>query len=80
MIPILDWSQLSERERKVALRRPVQAVEAKVFATAQQIIDRVRGEGDAALRGLTRELDGVDLDTLSVTESDMRDAAAELPG
>jgi histidinol dehydrogenase len=79
MIPILDWSRLAERERKAALQRPVQAVQADVLATAQRIIDRVRADGDLALRDLTRELDRVDLETLTVTGSEMQDAAAKLP-
>src|SRR4029453_18999825 len=79
MIPILDWSQLTERDRKALLQRPVQAVQADVLATAQRIIDRVRADGDLALRDLTRELDRVDLETLTVTGSEMQDAAVKVP-
>src|SRR5262245_195429 len=78
MIPILDWSQLSERERKTSLQRPLQAVQAEVLATAQRIIDGVRAEGDVALRSLTRELDHVDLEALAVSASELRHAATEL--
>jgi histidinol dehydrogenase len=78
MIPILDWSQLSERERHAVLQRPLQAVQAEVLATAQRIIDRVRADGDVALRDFTRELDRVDLQALTVSSSELRDAAAGL--
>src|SRR4249920_944345 len=79
MIPILDWTQLSEGQRKAALQRPAQVMQADVLATAQQIIDRIRSNGDVAARQLTRELDGVDLDTLSVSAAEIEDAAAALP-
>ena len=78
-IPLLDWTQLSQGERTAALQRPVQAIQAEVLATAQQIIDRVRGTGDAAARQLTRELDGIDLDLLTVSSTEIADAVSVLP-
>ncbi len=79
MIPLLDWTQLSDDERKAALQRPAQVMQAEVLATAQQIIDRIRSEGDIAARRLTRELDGIDLDMLRVSAAEVDDAAASLP-
>ena len=76
---------LVEARRTVLRRRPPEAVElpaadrdriAQVFGeplTAEgavaRIVGRVRVEGDRALRDLTRQLDGVDVDDLEVPRS-----------
>src|SRR6202041_3520360 len=46
--------------------------------TAQDIIERVRGEGDAALLALTEQFDAVRLGELQVTPQEFEDAAGEL--
>jgi histidinol dehydrogenase len=75
---ILDWKSLSAAQRADALRRPAQRDAARVTATAQDIIERVRGEGDAALLALTEQFDAVRLSTLQVTPEEFEDAAGEL--
>ncbi|HWY93562.1 MAG TPA: histidinol dehydrogenase [Steroidobacteraceae bacterium] len=75
---ILDWKSLSAAQRADALKRPAQRDAARVTATAQDIIERVRGEGDAALLALTEQFDAVRLSTLQVTPDEFEDAAREL--
>ena len=75
---ILDWKSLSAAQRADALKRPAQRDAARVTATAQDIIERVRGEGDAALLALTEQFDAVRLSTLQVTPEEFEDAAGEL--
>ena len=75
---ILDWKSLSAAQRADALKRPAQRDAARVTATAQDIIERVRGEGDAALLALTEQFDAVRLSTLQVTPEEFEDAAREL--
>jgi histidinol dehydrogenase len=75
---ILDWKSLSAAQRADALKRPAQRDAARVTATAQDIIERVRGEGDAALLALTEQFDAVRLRRLQVTPEEFEDAALEL--
>ena len=53
---ILDWKSLSPPERRAALQRPAHRDAKAVAAQAQEIIDRVRRDGDAALRFYTEVL------------------------
>jgi histidinol dehydrogenase len=75
---ILDWKSLSAAQRADALKRPAQRDAARVIATAHDIIERVRGEGDAALFTLTEQFDAVRLSKLQVTPEEFEDAAGEL--
>ena len=75
---ILDWKSLSALEQRDALQRPAQRAAARVTATAQDIIERVRREGDAALLALTEQFDGVRLTGLQVTAQEFAEAEAAL--
>ena len=75
---ILDWKSLSAVQRGAALKRPAQRDAARVTATAHDIIERVRGDGDAALLALTEQFDAVRLSKLQVTPEEFEDAAREL--
>jgi histidinol dehydrogenase len=72
---ILDWNSLSRAQQSAALRRPALKDAARVTATARDIIERVRREGDAALRALTQQFDGARLEALAVTAEEF--AAAD---
>jgi histidinol dehydrogenase len=75
---MLDWKSLSAEQRREALLRPAQRDGARVAATAQGLIERVRREGDAALFAITEQLDGVRLEALQVTPQEFAAAEAEL--
>jgi histidinol dehydrogenase len=75
---ILDWKSLSASERHDALRRPAQRDAASVRDGAQNIIDAVRREGDAAVLALTEKFDEVRLDSMRVTPQEFRDAERAL--
>jgi histidinol dehydrogenase len=75
---ILDWKSLSAAQRRDALQRPALRDAARVTATAQDIIERVRGEGDAALLALTEQFDSVRLSKLQVTPQEFEAAELEL--
>ena len=72
---ILHWKSLSAAEQHHALRRPSQSNAAQVTAAAQDIIDAVRRDGDAAVVALTEKFDQARLDSLRVTAAEF--AAAE---
>ncbi|MGA2187463.1 MAG: histidinol dehydrogenase [Steroidobacteraceae bacterium] len=71
---VLDWHSLSAPERDAALRRPAQRDARTTAAAAQQIIDAVRRDGDAALLELTQRYDGVRLREAAVSAGEF-DAA-----
>jgi histidinol dehydrogenase len=75
---LLDWNSLSAAERSDTLKRPAQRDATRVTATAADIIERVRRDGDAALKTLTEQLDGVRLETLEVTAQEFEEAGREL--
>lgn len=78
-IPIRDWNSLSEDERARILSRSETDISA-VQSTVAGIVDRVRREGDDALRALTEKFDGVDLENrpLLVSEDEIDASIAEL--
>ncbi len=75
---ILDWNTLSAAQQREALSRPAQSDVARVAATAQDIIDRVRRDGDAAVKALTEQFDGVRLEALEVTAREFAEAESAL--
>jgi len=76
---VLNRLDLRRRGRAVAqdLPRPVVAGDGP-RAVVRDIIAQVQAGGDDALRRLTAEFDGVELDSFRVTEADLDDAVAEL--
>jgi histidinol dehydrogenase len=75
---ILDWAALDAPARADALRRPADRDTARLAADVRAIVTRVRSEGDAALRDLTRRLDRVDLPRFAVDQAEFEAAEAAL--
>jgi histidinol dehydrogenase len=75
---ILEWNKLSEQQRRAALGRPAQQSRSDIAATAQEVIARVRHEGDSAVRSYTERFDGVRIEELAVSRSEFAAARAEL--
>jgi histidinol dehydrogenase len=75
---ILDWKSLSSAARGAALQRPAQRDAERVAREAQEIIDRVRRDGDAALIDLTDRFDGVRIADLAVTGEEFAQAERAL--
>lgn len=72
---VLDWRALDAEGRAALLRRPACANSAEVRESAQQIIDAVRRDGDAALARFGREFDRIAVDSPEVGADEL--AAAE---
>ncbi|HEY7916231.1 MAG TPA: histidinol dehydrogenase [Acidimicrobiales bacterium] len=68
----------SRRELREALPRPPDEQDRSSAAVAA-ILAEVRQDGDAALRRLTREFDGVELDRLRVPEEEIQAALRRVP-
>jgi histidinol dehydrogenase len=70
------WKELSRAERAAVLARPALGADAELAPRVAAIIERVRAEGDTALRALTAKFDRIELGSLEVgpTEFDEADA------
>ncbi|HET8898966.1 MAG TPA: histidinol dehydrogenase [Rhodanobacteraceae bacterium] len=74
-----NWDVLDACARAELLARPALTDDAARRAQVADIIARVQRGGDAALRELTRQLDGVELADLSVSEAEFVRAIAGVP-
>jgi histidinol dehydrogenase len=77
MTPI-RWTDLDAAARDACLQRPAQATAARIAREAQDVIAAVRADGDAALRRLTRQLDGVELAAFAVDADEFEHAQASV--
>ncbi len=73
-----DWNSLSPEQRQTALARPAVTASASIDAAVADVIAQVRSDGDAALKALTAKFDGVELDTLRVSDEAIAAAEASL--
>jgi histidinol dehydrogenase len=71
-------AELSAADRRALFERTA-AMDAAVGERTASIVARVRREGDAALRALARELDGVEVEALEVPPARWRAALDGLP-
>jgi len=74
----LHWNSLSSDERRQVLERPAQRDAARTMSDVRAIVEAVRRGGDAALRELTRRFDGVEVESLEVSEREFVDAERAL--
>jgi histidinol dehydrogenase len=72
---IVRWQELDEAQRQALLARPPQLASATLQEQVRAIIARVRSGGDAALRALSLEFDGVAPVALEVQVADTDPAA-----
>jgi histidinol dehydrogenase len=73
-LSIEHWNRLDNTAREALLRRPGQKVDSEIRTAVQEILDAVRSGGDAALRALTAEFDGVDLASFAVGRDELQQA------
>jgi histidinol dehydrogenase len=73
-MPILDWNSLDAAGRRAALARPEVRSREDVNRIARELIERVRREGDAALRELTARFDGAKSASLAVSKAEFEEA------
>ena len=63
--PVAEWPKLAERNIPA---------DDDIARSVQQIVSRVRRQGDAALYDFARQFDGAELDTLEVTQAELQQA------
>jgi histidinol dehydrogenase len=74
-----DWNALDEQARAALLRRPAQRAGEEVSRAVAAIVERVRAEGDVAVRALGLRFDGIAPAALEVPEAEFEAAEAALP-
>jgi len=74
----LDWNALDNSARRAALARPPQSRADTLRTGVEQIVARVRADGDQALRDLSERYDHCTLDAIEVSGREMDEAEARL--
>jgi len=75
---VLVWQNLNEKERLVALTRPVVAGKADLSKVVGDIIADVKASGDETLLALNEKFDGIQLDSVKLSEDIKAKALATL--
>lgn len=75
---ILHWNQLDTASRKAALSRPAQDSHDTVAASVSEILQRVKNEGDKALREFAAKFDHCTDESLQLTEQEIAQACERL--
>ncbi|MFP1778499.1 histidinol dehydrogenase [Lonsdalea quercina] len=76
---LIDWQACSEPERQQLLTRPAISASGQITAIVSDILDRVKAEGDSALRDFSARFDKAQVDSLRISQQDV-DAAADRLG
>jgi histidinol dehydrogenase len=74
----LDWNALDNAARRAALARPPQSRADTLRTGVEQIVARVRADGDQALRDLSERYDHCTLDAIEVSGREIDEAEARL--
>ena len=69
-ISVVRWEALDAGQRVASLQRPAQVASEMITTAVRALVERVRNEGDAALRALTLQFDGVELANFAVTDAE----------
>ena len=75
---IVNWETLSEQQKVQTLARPAISESALLSGQVEDILARVKHQGDDALFALTAQFDGIELATLKVTPEQVTKAKAAL--
>jgi len=74
----IDWQSCSEAQQQALLTRPAISASENISQTVRGILDKVKAEGDAALRFYSATFDKTQVDELRVTPEQIEAAAARL--
>lgn len=73
---VIEWSALTEKERRDILRRPAVMASERISAVVKEILDNVEQNGDQALREYSAKFDRTEVKNFRVTAAEV-DAAWE---
>lgn len=74
----LKWAELSLGEQQQALQRSPLVGDLALEQSVKTIIDKVANEGDVALKQLSKQFDGVELDKLALSDIEIKAACARV--
>lgn len=74
----VTWQTLGDEQQNAVLQRPAIAEGANITAAVSAVVDKVKKDGDAALKELTAKFDGVELENIRVTSQEIDDASERL--
>lgn len=74
----VDWTALDAQQRQALLTRPAIKDDGKIKQSVHRILQQVRDDGDAALRALTKQFDGVVVDEMRVSAAEIEQAELAL--
>ncbi len=77
--PVYDWQCLSDTQKNALLARPVTQHDEERRRQVSRIIDAVRHDGDAAVRSLTEQYDGVSVTDFRVSPAAITAAWEQSP-
>ena len=77
---IEHWARLDAAARQALLERPAQRQDSDIRSAVQDILQRVRRDGDEALYALTKKFDRVQLESLVVDGAEIAAATSALSG
>ncbi len=72
------WQQCSPQQQQSLLTRPAITASDRISDTVSQILDRVKTEGDSALRDFSNRFDNVAVETIRIDEVTVNAAAERL--
>ncbi|WP_145535507.1 histidinol dehydrogenase [Yersinia thracica] len=75
---LIDWQQCSEAQQKALLSRPAINASERITATVSEILDRVKAEGDSALRDFSQRFDTVKVADIRISRDEIAAAAGRL--
>ena len=75
---LIDWQQCSEEQQKALLSRPAINAFDRITATVSDILDRVKAEGDSALRDFSQRFDTVQVADIRISSDEIAAAAGRL--
>ena len=77
MTPVV-WQDCSEEQQRALLMRPAISASDSISATVRSILEKVKSDGDDALREYSAAFDKTQVDALRVSERQIDDACARL--
>ena len=75
---LIDWNQCSDEQQQRLLMRPAISASDAITQTVRAILDKVKAEGDDALRYYSATFDKTQVDALRVSQAEIDAASARL--
>lgn len=75
---LIDWNQCSDEQQQRLLMRPAISASDAITQTVRAILDKVKAEGDDALRYYSATFDKTQVDALRVPQAEIDAASARL--